>query len=538
MRIHLVCVEDGLIALGFRKMTALVKSIHPNTHTYYVPLSRRSMWKRITATEHDRDARFHARAVAEEIAHAEIVAFSSMSDYADFVKAIIAEVREINPHAYVVWGGIHPIIVPEDAVGFADAVCTGEGEIAFQEFFEKFAAGRDFTDTRNFWFRREGEVIKNGFLPLMTGEEMSAQPTLEYASGEEMLFTPERGFTTIGLREYLTFNNLGYNTIWSIGCPFRCTYCGNTKFILNDPKYRKLRHLTVDAMMSELERAVKVHPHLNSVLFHDDSFMALPRAVLRDFADAYKERVGIPFCVFGVIPNYVRDEKFDILVDAGMNRVRMGIQSGSARILEFYRRPSPPEKIMAATEVIGKYTPYMIPPAYDIIVDNPIETKEDIDATLRLLFEMPRPFTLNLFSLRVMPNTDMAEQFEELAIRPEDMAEGYFGLAPTLANALVYLMAILRPPRFLFEWWIRKAKPFHEAQKHYPKLNQSLRMLYFMRRGTDHLRNMDFGHSPGYVGWILWKLGVIGWWKQHVLKPYPSGGLERPSPPSLATHSS
>ena len=105
-------------------------------------------------------------------------------------------------------------------------------------------------------------------------------------------------------------------------------------------------------MLDEIESAVRKHPHISSVLFHDDSFMALPRDVLREFGEEYKRRVDIPFCVFGVIPNYVLEEKFDILCRAGMNRVRMGIQSGSARILDFYKRPSPPEKVRRAAAVV------------------------------------------------------------------------------------------------------------------------------------------------------------------------------------------
>jgi radical SAM superfamily enzyme YgiQ (UPF0313 family) len=47
---------------------------------------------------------------------------------------IIATIRELNSKAYIVWGGIHPIIHPEDAIKHADAICTGEGEFAFKNF--------------------------------------------------------------------------------------------------------------------------------------------------------------------------------------------------------------------------------------------------------------------------------------------------------------------------------------------------------------------------------------------------------------------
>ena len=88
-------------------------------------------------------------------------------------------------------------------------------------------------------------------------------------------------------------------------------------------------------------RAREVHPYLRTVLFYDDSFMAIRMPELTDFATQWREQVGLSFCIYGVIPTYVQREKVELLTWAGMNRVRMGIQSGSDRILKFYKRPTP-----------------------------------------------------------------------------------------------------------------------------------------------------------------------------------------------------
>ena len=134
--------------------------------------------------------------------------------------------------------------------------------------------------------------------------------------------------------------------------------------------------------------------------------------VLEEFAKLWKEELKLPFAVFGVIPNYVREDKIALLLDAGMVRVRMGIQSGSQDILDFYQRPTPLHRIQKATKILNKYRKYMIPPAYDIIIDNPIETEDDTRATLDLLQEMPRPFTVNVYKLSVIPNTTLAKDIE------------------------------------------------------------------------------------------------------------------------------
>ena len=131
-----------------------------------------------------------------------------------------------------------------------------------------------------------------------------------------------------------------------------CTYCGNSKFIEYDKGYKRLRHSSPRTIIDEIKRAISKQPHLSVIAFWDDSFMALPYAVLEEFCKLYKAEIKIPFAVYGVIPNYVREDKIALLLDAGMNRVRMGIQSGSENILEFYKRPTKLKRIKESTIIL------------------------------------------------------------------------------------------------------------------------------------------------------------------------------------------
>jgi len=72
----------------------------------------------------------------------------------------------------------------------------------------------------------------------------------------------------------------------------------------------------------------------------------------------------------------------------------MGVQSGSQRILDFYRRPTPIARVERAAADLAKFSKYHINPAYDIICDNPIETRQDVVDTLELIYRLARPFTL------------------------------------------------------------------------------------------------------------------------------------------------
>ena len=521
MKINLVSVENSLIALGFRTVVSLTKAPYPETNSYFIPLDYVPIWRKFLFPPELVDNILSTiEEIVSEIANADIIGFSSMSDNAPFVRELCKAVKRISPKTYIVWGGVHGVIEPEDAIKYADAVCTGEGEVAFIEFLKMFEHEKDYIHTKNFWFNHNGKIVKNDFLPLHTNEELDQFTLLEYAGGNERIYLRNKGFQPVTTNHYITLNSLGYNTIWSIGCPFSCSYCGNTKFIDNDKNYRKVRHPTVDYIVREIEYAKNKHPFINSIVFNDDSFMALPLGVLEEFSIKYRDRIDIPFSVIGVIPNYVNEDKFKLLVSAGMIRVRMGIQSGSTKMLNFYKRPGLPKTRDRATRIINQFKSYMVIPSYDIILDNPIETTSDVHATLNMLYDMPRPFTVNPFSLRVMPNTNIEKQFKELNISHKDMTSNFLYLSPTIANALIYVLAIFKPPRLIFDYLLQRSLPYHQEQEKYPSTHQVLRFLWLFRRAMSHLRFMDFPYLPGKVGIVLYRIGFLKFWKRFFVKKY------------------
>jgi radical SAM superfamily enzyme YgiQ (UPF0313 family) len=460
-----------------------------------------------------------------------------MTGYADLTHRIIRRVRHLNPSVYMIWGGIHPIINPEDAItADVDAICTGEGEFAFAELFDSLQRGQDNTSVKNFWFKRGDEVIQNHFLPLMTAPEMESLPFPLYRE-KEKIYRPGQGFDDIALGDYVANDGLSYTTLWSIGCPFHCTYCGNTKFIANDPKYKRIRHPSAHYIVEQVKDARRRFPHLSQVSFHDDSFMAIGYDQLEEFAVLWKQELDIPFAVYGVIPNYVKQEKFELLTWAGMNRIRMGIQSGSEHILEFYKRPSPPEKIRAAGQVIGSFAPkYHLPPAYDLIVDNPIETRQDVIDTLQVIYDMPRPYTLFIYSLKVIPNTELERLIKERGVEVDKIDSSFFVIPPRVGNLLLYVLCLWKPPPWLWKRLLRRVRASTEPQPLYPRLGLVLRTLYLGRRALAHFRRMDFSIFPGWTGYVFWRLRLVGLWHRRFNPRLPRP--ERPArrhPPSRAT---
>jgi len=521
LEIRLACVEDALDNIGFRKFASFVKSIHPKTKVTYIPTGNLRGYIKIMSEKgagslNEKDT----HRIAKFLAEGNLIGLSSMTQYSSTIYKIIASIRLINPNAHIVWGGIHPIIHPEDAIKHADSICTGEGEFAFKNFLELFKNGKDYTTASSFWFNKDNNIIKNRNLPLMTPKEMDELPSPMYED-DELIYDQGKDFRNISSNDYLKYSGLAYNTVWTIGCPLHCTYCGNTKFIEYDNAYRRLRHSSPRTIINEIKRAMSKQPHISSIAFHDDSFLGLRYEELEKMCKLYKAEIKIPFAIYGVIPTYVREDKIALLVDAGMNRVRMGIQSGSENILEFYKRPTKLYRIKEAMKILNKFKRYMMPPSYDIIVENPVETPEDTRATIDMLYEMPRPFALNIFALRLIPNTQLEKDIKDKGIDIPTIKENYHtGYHRTLGNALIFALTVYKIPRWLFNILRKKVYPVHTKQPHYPILFWFCRTSYLIKRAFDHLRFMDFSILPGKTGYYLWKFGIISFWKRFILKRY------------------
>lgn len=370
----------------------------------------------------------------------------------------------------------------------------------------RFTEGRDYTQVGNFYFNRNGRIIKNPLLPLQTNEELGVRP-YPLLGGGELLYKPGRGFVPVQPLDYVRLEGLAYNAVWSVGCPNRCSYCGNSKLLKNHRNFGRLRLPPVDYIIGEVLHAREQYAHLSSVTFHDDLFMAIPLPALEEFALKWRERVALPFAVHGLMSRYVDPRKMELLIGAGMYRVRMGIQSGSPRTLKFFRRPDTPETIKAAIDVIHRFSKHMVTPSYDLIVDNPVDSHEDLAATARLLHRLPRPFILNMFPLMIIPGTELADFAEKENLTLPAINQGQ--LSGSFANALIIALALWRLPQALFDFLLKRVATPAGGSRGCPRTVKLLSCFMVLKRAWAHLRCGNLSVLPSRLTWILWKMGLV-----------------------------
>jgi len=513
VKVKFVSIEEGVTALGFRRIVAIARKLNPSASVYFITTGNLySLITHLIPSFAIKITNKDIENIANELADADLLCFSSMTPTANYVEKIARAVKRKNPRIFILWGGTHCIINPNTAIKYADAVCVGEGEIPYQTFYQAFINHKSYFNCPNIWFKIKNKIIKNPIKPLNTPEELSSFPHLFYDYDCQIFDLKTKRFRQYNKEDFLDYNGLSYRTIWTLGCPYSCIYCANDAFVSINKNYRKIRHSSVNYLLDEIEAGIRIYPFISTVVFYDDNFIAISAEELKTFAKEYKKRINLPFVVFGLHPNIVTEEKMNLLGWAGMCRGRMGIQSGSAKTLAFYQRPTPLAKIRSSVRIVAgaaeKY--HMIPPSYDIISDNPIESRNDVIDSLKFLYELKRPYVFTIFSLRVFPQTKLYEYFKKNPIADiRQLTSSYLETRKTLNNILLYLLSIFKPPRSIFFWLLKRVKGYHEDQPSYSIVYWLIKTVYLVNRAIPHLTRLDFSTIVGPWGFYLWRMGFI-----------------------------
>lgn len=315
----------------------------------------------------------------------------------------------------IIWGGKHSSAKPEQCLSYADMVCIGEGEDALVELLQKMKNKEDYHNTQNIWFRHNGGIIKNPLRPLI--QNLDSIPFQDYSFEEHYIWEKEIGKITqltLGLfrkyapREYMTDLTI-YETPLSRGCHYNCTYCYSFRKIYQGQKY--LRFRSIENIIQELELIKEKLDCIQMVCFIDDNLVGQPIEQIERFCRIYKEKIQLPI-TFSGHPYDINEEKLSCFIDAGLQRIHMGIQTGSKRTQRMYKRLVTDETVLNAVRSINKFKKSLFP-SYDIIIDNPYEDNEDILHTLKLLMKIPRPRQIEPFSLTFYPGTELYEKAKQ-----------------------------------------------------------------------------------------------------------------------------
>jgi radical SAM superfamily enzyme YgiQ (UPF0313 family) len=339
----------------------------------------------------------------------------------------------------IIWGGVHVTTNPEDCFKHADYLCIGEGEAAVPALLEHLnSEGRGVLPAiPGVWAHLNGNETR---LPCGAPEvNLDKLPVQDYLppyfygfhKGEVYNFAEHPGL----FRGYALYGGTCHMMITTRGCPFNCGYCANAS--LSKVYGRKVRERSVENCMEELKR-VKKDPYVLYINFQDDCFFIHDTDWLKQFCGEYKKYINLPFMV-RAIPSLLDREKLDMLKEAGLSVVIMGIQSGSDRVnFDIYNRKIKFQSVMKAADIISNVR---VLPYYEMIVDNPYETEDDMIETINSMSRLKKPYTISLAHLTFFPGTPLTERaLKDKIVDPEAYLNRFMvNIDYTYLNKVLYL---------------------------------------------------------------------------------------------------
>ena len=254
----------------------------------------------------------------------DIIGFTVRTSALGFVETMAGWLNERLPDVYVIAGGYHPSLAPEEVIGIdgIDAVCLGEGEFVTLEFVNDFAKnGCPNRKTDSFWVKGpDGEITKNPVRPYVT--DLDALPFPDFD-----LFDFRK------LKSNATQNTA--EVIVSRGCLYSCTYCANAQLrnIYPDKKHYT-RFRSPENAVALLEKALEKDPNIEYINFND-AILNMYEDWFYAFAKLFQERIHRKYTC-NLRFDHLNEEMARQLADSGCYLVTIGLENGNEAFRKKY----------------------------------------------------------------------------------------------------------------------------------------------------------------------------------------------------------
>lgn len=309
--------------LGLLYLAAYARASEPSVQFHYIPQSKPRAWH-FELVERTRPA---------------IYALSFTSYGVEAAYALMREMKARHPSLLVVAGGAHVSAVPEEVLrhGHADLCVVGEGEATFLEIIRNVdQIRRQRSGIRGIAYLDDGVFHRTGARPLI--ENLDEIPF------------PARDLIDPGDFVGLSHRRARPNTemIITRGCPYRCVFCANPVFrVENGPLYRERSPESI-----ALEIEVLYQMGYREIFLHSDELN-----VRLDWSISVCKAIAALghrdlFFQANLRVQPMSEELAMWMKRAGFWLVRFGIESGSQRVLRGIKKRMSLEQTERACRIV------------------------------------------------------------------------------------------------------------------------------------------------------------------------------------------
>ena len=269
--------------------------------------------------------------------------------------------QEIKRHSPVpvIAGGPHITILPYSLPASIDIGVIGEGEETLKELIELYLKEKKFTPQKLSGIK--GIVYKENGVKEITQPRPHINPL-------DLIPPPDRTIYEADFTPCI---------ITSRGCPYKCRFCSLSSC------WKKFRRFSTDYIKKELTLLIETiegYPHIRIL---DDVF-ALDIKRVREIKDFIVEKSFHKKVSFdcSIRAETFTEEMCKTLKDMNITRVFLGAESGSEKILKYYRKNQSTDDNQRVVDLCSEYDLEL---TASFIIGAPPETAEDIRRTYKFI---------------------------------------------------------------------------------------------------------------------------------------------------------
>ncbi len=276
------------------------------------------------------------------------------------------EFRRKYPSVPIVWGGYFPSLYTDAALnaGYVDFVVRGQGEETLLDLIQTLHTTRNFGAVPGLSYKDDfGLHAHNADRPLRSPNDFPWLPYHRLPSAERYILP-----TFLGRRTAVHQA--------SIGCPFRCTFCGVV------PIYQGRQRTETPERTAAVLSLLKQTYDIDSVQFYDNNFFLNER-----HTSELAERIAglrLKWWSEGRIDTVLRysDDTLRLLHEAGAAMIFFGAESGSNKVLQQMNKRISAEQTL---ELAARIRRFSIVPEFSFVIGNPADPETDTRETIEFI---------------------------------------------------------------------------------------------------------------------------------------------------------
>lgn len=274
------------------------------------------------------------------------------------------EIRKKYPHVKIVWGGYFASNHSQVSInsGYIDYIIYGPGDVAFPMLMDAIETNASTHHIPNLIFVEKNAIVKT------KKDELYDQDSLPPLPYEKLnSFYP--------MKKYIGKSVLGTKTFAyhsSVGCPFKCAFCGVVPIYNARWKGRSAKKIYDDII------EVKEKYGIDAVEFYDSNFFVSEERVV-EFSKLIKNENLVWWGEgrIDTIDKY-KDESLSLMRQAGCKMIFHGAESGNDEMLKKMDKGGTQtgEQIKRFAARMAKFD---IIPEYSFVVGTPAATEEEVN---------------------------------------------------------------------------------------------------------------------------------------------------------------